>query len=325
MPFPQKLIVVIGATGNQGSSVAKHFLTLSNWRVRAVTRDPSSPAAHSLASAGAEVVKADLSDLNSLHATFVGAHAIFVNTDFWGPYRSLDISTEQAQRESGEKAQEIEVLRGKNAVIAAAAVPTLERFVYSALGPSALGPMKKVSKGKYNRSHHWNSKATVVEYIETEQPDLAQKTSLIYLGAYVDNALITPRLDPATGNYKYVFPFKKELRMPVIIQRESTGDFVHALIENEAPGIKLLAYNIYPTLAEITTLWSKVSGKTPDVVETTPEIMNQQGYPWESLEAALYLPEYGYMGGVDGFIEPSQLKVPVQIRSYEDWLKERTW
>jgi NmrA-like family len=321
MTTVRKLIVVVGATGNQGSSVAKQFLTLGNWHVRAVTRDPSSPAAQALASAGAQVVKADLSDPTSLSIVFDGAHAIFVNTDFWGHYLSLRAGTEEEKQKNGHTALGIEIQNGKNAAIAAASVPTLERYVYS-----ALGPMKKVSNGKYYRSHHWNSKAAVVEYIETELPDLAKKASFIYLGAYANNRLINPKVDPVTGIYKFVFPFKKELKMPVILHEESTGKFVQALIENEDPGTKLLAYNIYPTLGDITEIWSKVSGKTADIVEITPEIMHEQsGLPWEVLEGALYLPEYGYMAGVDGFIEPSQLKVPVQIRSFEDYLKEQRW
>ncbi|OKL61201.1 hypothetical protein UA08_03151 [Talaromyces atroroseus] len=321
MSTVQKLIVVVGATGYQGSSVVKQFLTLENWRVRAVTRQPSSPAARALASTGAEVVKADLSDPSSLSTAFDGAHSIFVNTDFWGHYLKMQTGTEHKDVNNEELSLDVEAQNGKNAAIAAASVPTLERYVYS-----ALGPMKKVSNGKYYRSHHWNSKARVVEYIETELPDLAKKASFIYLGAYSNNPLITPQLDPVTGTYKFVFPFKKELKMPVVLHEESTGKFVQALIENEDPGTKLLAYNLYPTLAEITELWSRVSGKSADIIEITPEIMHEQsGVPWEVLEAALYLPEYGYMAGVDGYIEPPQLKVPVQVRSFEDYLKEQKW
>lgn len=317
----KKLIVVVGATGNQGSSVVRHFLTLSSWRVRAVTRNPSSSAAQSLASAGAEVVQADSADIKSLTAAFDGANAIFVNTDFWGTYRSLPATTEEEQEKNGEIALATEVEQGKNAAIVASSIPTLERYVYSALPPA-----KKTSKGKYYRSHHWDSKATVVEYIETELKTLAQKASFIYLGAYVTNGLVTPRLDPATGNYKAVIPFPKDVKMPIVLQSEATGQFVHALVENEKPGTKLLACNTYPTLAEAIEMWSQATGYTVDIVEISPEEMHiKSGLPWEVLEAAWFIPEYGYMGGVNGFIEPSQLKVPPKLRSYQDWVKEQDW
>jgi hypothetical protein len=313
----KKTIVVIGATGNQGSSVAHTFLTRPNWNVRCVTRNPSSAAAQDLASLGASVVQADLSDIDSLRIAFDGAHAIFVNTDFWGPYRA------DGKRTLGDSdaAFNMEVDHGKNAAIVAASLPSLERFIYS-----ALGPMKKHSKGKYPHSYHWDSKATIVEYIESEQPNLATKTSYIYIGAFNTNPLFMPGIDPETGRHQFTIPLKKEQIMPMIDPAESTGPFVQALIETEEPGVRLLAYDSLLTMGEISNLWSKVSGKPADYVEVTVEYMNQQfGIPLEVLDAVGYLPEYGYMGGVEGSIEPGQLKVKPQTASFEDWLKKQDW
>ena len=56
----QKLILILGATGNQGGSVVESFLQDSQWRVRAVTRNTSSTKAKALASRGAEVVQANM-------------------------------------------------------------------------------------------------------------------------------------------------------------------------------------------------------------------------------------------------------------------------
>jgi len=56
----KKVIVVFGATGNQGGSVVKALLgdpkTKSTWTVRGVTRDVSKPSAKKLESLGAETV-----------------------------------------------------------------------------------------------------------------------------------------------------------------------------------------------------------------------------------------------------------------------------
>ena len=71
-----RLVVVTGATGRQGGSVARHLLA-DGWRVRALTRDPSSARARLLASAGAEVVRADMADVESLRPAFAGAHGVF--------------------------------------------------------------------------------------------------------------------------------------------------------------------------------------------------------------------------------------------------------
>lgn len=318
MTAVKKTIVIVGATGNQGSSVAHTFLTRPNWHVRCLTRDPSSSAAQALALLGGSVVQADLSDIDSLRTAFDGAHAIFLNTDFWGPYRADGQKTAW----DSDAAFNVEVNHGKNAAIVAAGLPTLGRFIYS-----ALGPMKKHSNGKYPHSYHWDSKATIVEYIETEQPNLAKKTSYIYIAAFNTNPLFIPRsIDSETVKYQFVIPLKKEQTMPMIDPRESTGPFVQALVESEEPGVKLLAYDSLLTMGEILNLWSKVSGKPADYVEVTVEYMNQEfGIPLEVLDAVGYIPEYGYMGGVEGSIEPDKLKVKPQTASFEDWLKKQDW
>ncbi|MET9229225.1 NmrA family NAD(P)-binding protein [Lentzea sp. NPDC003310] len=70
------LIVVTGATGRQGGSVARHLLA-AGARVRALTRAPASVRARLLASAGAEVLRADLGSFQSLRTAFAGAHGVF--------------------------------------------------------------------------------------------------------------------------------------------------------------------------------------------------------------------------------------------------------
>jgi len=58
----QKLTVVVtGATGKQGGAVARGLLKQDH-KVRAVTRDPNSSRAKSLADAGAPPVAASLED-----------------------------------------------------------------------------------------------------------------------------------------------------------------------------------------------------------------------------------------------------------------------
>jgi NmrA-like family len=328
MATSKNIIVVVGATGNQGSSVAHSFLNLPDWHVRCVTRKPSSSASLALASLGAEIVQADLSDALCLSKAFSNANAIFVNTDFWEIYVAsekkkatrIHDKIETSEISSNEVAFEKEVLYGKNAAHTAAAVPSLQRFVYS-----ALPPMNKHSKGKYS-AYHSDSKAAVVEYILKEEPDLARKTSFIYLGGYNTNAMLTPRVDPASGKYTFVLPLSRDVRMPIIDQNNSTGPFVRALIEDEDAGTNFLAYDSYLSIGEIADLWSRASGKEANYVEVSAEIMHQQfGILKEVLGSPGFINEFGYMGGVDGFIEPFQLKKQVQTKSFENWMLERDW
>lgn len=72
--------VVFGATGQQGGAVARALLKNGNLSVRAVVRDPTSPASATLHSLGCELVRADLNDKSTLHAAFTGASGVFLIT-----------------------------------------------------------------------------------------------------------------------------------------------------------------------------------------------------------------------------------------------------
>ena len=84
MSNSDKLIVVTGATGQQGGATARHLLA-QGWRVRAFVRDPIKPAAQELAAKGAELVQGDLDDRASLDRALSGAYGAFSVQTFMGP------------------------------------------------------------------------------------------------------------------------------------------------------------------------------------------------------------------------------------------------
>ena len=81
----KKIIAVVGATGTQGGGLAQAVLADPNggFAVRAVTRDPNKEKGKALKAKGAEVVQADLDDVESLKKAFAGAHGVFGVTNFW--------------------------------------------------------------------------------------------------------------------------------------------------------------------------------------------------------------------------------------------------
>jgi uncharacterized protein YbjT (DUF2867 family) len=81
----KKIIAVIGSTGTQGGGLARAILAdpASGFAARAITRDPSKDKAKELQAAGAEVVAANLDDVESLKKAFAGAHGVFAVTNFW--------------------------------------------------------------------------------------------------------------------------------------------------------------------------------------------------------------------------------------------------
>jgi len=80
-----KIIAVVGATGVQGGGLARAILAdpSGGFSVRAITRDPNKDGAKALAAKGAEVVSANLDDVESLKKAFAGAHGVFGVTNFW--------------------------------------------------------------------------------------------------------------------------------------------------------------------------------------------------------------------------------------------------
>src|ERR1700704_3960662 len=76
----QKLIAVVGATGQQGGAVVRALQASGQFKVRALTRNPANHP-----KLGDEVVVADLNRPETLKAAFAGAHGVFLVTNAWEP------------------------------------------------------------------------------------------------------------------------------------------------------------------------------------------------------------------------------------------------
>jgi len=84
----KQVIAVVGATGAQGGGLVRAILNdpAGIFSVRALTRDVNSDKAKELGALGAEVVPADLDDLESLQRAFQGAYGAFCVTFFWAHF-----------------------------------------------------------------------------------------------------------------------------------------------------------------------------------------------------------------------------------------------
>ena len=99
MPNTKKLIAVVGATGHQGGAVVRALQASGQFKVRALTRNPAKHP--QLAD---EVVLADLSRPETLHAAFAGAHGVFLVTNAWEPgteERKQAAAAVQAAKDAG--------------------------------------------------------------------------------------------------------------------------------------------------------------------------------------------------------------------------------
>lgn len=84
----KRIIAVVGATGAQGGGLARAILKDADggFAVRALTRDVDSAKARELADLGAEVVEANLDNVESVKRAFQGAYGAFCVTFFWAHF-----------------------------------------------------------------------------------------------------------------------------------------------------------------------------------------------------------------------------------------------
>jgi hypothetical protein len=280
-----KLIVIIGATGNQGGSVANVFLSEPGWKVRALTRNNLSTKAQALAARGAEIVQADINTPATLSTAFEGANAIFAVSDYWGSFN------DPANKDNAQPGQtlnvwvaEHETQQLKNIIDAAAQVPTLERFVLSSLSDAT-----KWSRGVYTHVYHFDSKAKAAEYGRETYPDLWAKTSIFQAGLFLSNYISKNGMSPpikasnskktlyrwrinsnisqsSDGVVQFIGHMEQDVKIPFLAAEEDSGPLVKALILQECAGKNLIGYREWLTTGELASAFTRATGLDAEVV-----------------------------------------------------------
>lgn len=187
-----KIACVVGATGNQGGSVARRFAQ-AGFHVRGLTRNTDSSAAKKLISEGIELVTANLEDVSSLKMAFQGANVIFSVTNYWEPFFRPDCrrKAEELKISCRKYAYDVEYQQGKN--IADAAAATVDSLDVNGFLVSTLSHAEKCSQGAYKELYHFDSKADVFPlYVNERHPDLAAKMSCIHTGFFYSSFNILP-------------------------------------------------------------------------------------------------------------------------------------
>jgi uncharacterized protein YbjT (DUF2867 family) len=168
----QKIIAVVGATGQQGGGLARAILDDPERRfaLRALTRNPDSAAAQALAARGAEVVAADLDDEASLTKALEGAYGAYLVTAFW-EYNSVEREQQQAR-----------------AMAAAAKATGLRHVIWSTLPDTRLHLRDDRVPTLHERYKvpHFDSKAEAEKFfVEAGVPTTFLSTTF-YFEAFVD-------------------------------------------------------------------------------------------------------------------------------------------
>lgn len=258
------LVIVTGATGTQGGSVARRLAKDHAWKVRGLTRDAKSAKAKELEALGIEMVTADLNDATTLPKAFEGATAIFCVTFFW------DIAVTQGI----DAASKGELRQFINVANAAANLPDLKHLVLSVM-PNC----ERISGGKLS-CPHWDAKAEGEEYVKRELPQLAAKTTYMWMGWYVDNFAKLPvsKPQPYLGKYIHAQPSGPAGIVPVAgVVEVNTGITVEAILAQpqKTYGKYVPVLTDLISWTEVTEGWSKATGKTAVYAEVADSEMEK--------------------------------------------------
>jgi uncharacterized protein YbjT (DUF2867 family) len=277
-----KLLLVFGATGQQGGSVIASVLndpTLSKqYAIRAVTRDATKPASQSLGQKGIEVVQGDVDDALSLAPIMHGVHTVFANL-----VTVYDDNT---------KAREI--TQGK-AVADAAVAAGVQYIIFSTLPNVA-----KISGGKYVHCDHFDAKAEVEEYIRA----LPIQSSFFAPGSFMQNfgGMMAPQPSrDGDGTFAINNIVTPQTQMPLIETVEDTGKYIGAVLAEpeKFEGKVLSAATKLYSFEKVAQTISELTGKTVRYNQIPVEMFKKFLPPAAAdnlVEMLLYFQDFGYYG-----------------------------
>ncbi|KAL5335695.1 putative NAD dependent epimerase/dehydratase [Aspergillus crustosus] len=313
------LIVITGITGTQRGSIANTYLHLPGWKVRGLTRTPTSPKAQSWASKGVEIVYADLNDLSSLKIAFQGATVIFGVTGFWTSFQDpKSLELKRSEQDITEYSYEVEVQQGKNIADAAVTVPILQRCIFSSRASAT-----KWSGGKFHRIYHMDSKAVVVDYIEGLEGlngKFSQIQAPIYFNLLWQWGLPTTPRKQEDGIYRIHGVGSSNIPIPFGDVQSDFGRCFQAVAEASA-GINFLALGemlSWDKYLEIRAQSQKVpaGGYEEHTIALFEELL-PGGLGRDFGENVLFAQQFGYEGGSGDVVRPEQFGI--QMTPFEEY------
>jgi uncharacterized protein YbjT (DUF2867 family) len=261
----KKIIAVVGATGAQGGGLARAILNdpAGDFTARALTRDPRSDEAKELARLGAEVVAADVDDVESLKHAFRGAYGAYCVTFFWAHF-------------SPEKE-----LANATAMATAAKHTGLQHVIWSTLEDTRrwvpLGDNRMPTlMGKY-KVPHFDAKGEA-DHIFT---DLGVPTTFLLTAFYWDNFIyfgMGPKKG-ADGKLAITFPMGDK-KLPGIAA-EDIGRCAYGIFRkgNELIGKTVGIAGEHLTGSHMATAFSAALGKEVVYNSVPPELYRSFGFP----------------------------------------------
>ncbi|WP_153800372.1 NmrA/HSCARG family protein [Foetidibacter luteolus] len=225
-------ILVTGATGAQGGSVANALLAGNQFNVRVLTRYASSAKAVELKAAGAEIAEGDFEDPASLLNAMKGCYGVFGVTNFWEHFHN-------------------EYRQGRN-LINAVHQSGIKHFVFHTLRHYG-----KLSNGELPVPH-CDIKADLQDYCNA----LGVPATFVQIGFYYENFFsFFPFQKDDSGSYYFGFPQGDTKLAAASV--EDTGGVVASIFNHPDVyiGRTVGIVGADKTCAEYAAIFSKILGR----------------------------------------------------------------
>ncbi|MDP3469557.1 MAG: NmrA/HSCARG family protein [Daejeonella sp.] len=286
----KQTILVIGATGAQGGSVARHLIQQGKFNVRILTRNAKSDKALQFKYLGAEIAEGDLNNMASVSNAITGCYGVFGVTNFWEHFDG-------------------EFQHGKN-LIDAVHKAGIEHFVFSTL-PSAIG----ISGGKLSVPH-----LDIKAELEAYSKSLNIPATYIHVAFYYENFLSffpPKRLEDNTWH----FGFPQGDTPLAAVSIEDCGGIISEIFNNPQQfiGKRVGIVGDDVTCYEYAATMSEVLGKKIIYDYIPQQLYASFGFPGAEELANMFEFNRTYINGRNADLEESRNLYP-QINSFKQWI-----
>ena len=280
------LVLVTGATGQQGGAVARELLA-GGHKVGTLTRKPESDGAKALAALGAEVVYGDFDNAASLEKAFKGAWGVFAMGNTWEA--GIEGEEEQGKRVA-EVAREVGV----------------QHFVYTSVG----------SAHRETGIPHFDNKWRVEETVRS----VGFPSYTIIRPVFFMENLLSPWFKPAIDEGKLAVGMGSNTALQMIAVSDIGKYGYQAFEQHEAlNGRAIDIAGDELTMPKAAELISKAAGRTVAFEQVPIEQVRQF-----SEDFALML-EWFDRVGYDVDIAATSKEFGVRPTTFAEWSAEADW
>jgi len=288
----QKVIAVVGATGQQGGAVVRGLLKQNQFKIRALTRNPTGKKGAALKKLGCDVVKANLDDTASLKEAFQGAYGVYAVTNFWQTMKA-----------------ETEVAQAKN-IAAAAASAKISHLIWSTLEDTRETLKGAKTIGGYTVIH-FDAKWEINKVFADAKVPSTNAVSSFYMENYLT------MMPPTDYGHGYVVGLNMGDVPLTMMALDDWGNFCAGIFANpDYIGKTVGIASDQKTGKEIAAIFAKHKKETINYYEMTDEEMEKSA----GLEMANM-----FMYWRKGIKKCTELRVEgpklCKLTSFEDWVK----